>query len=81
MRFAISEGAMRDFGSWFSGQGKGEPAEIDGSAWMKCCGCGKSESVSLKAYENGDNGWYVKEKVEDEGIYEGVCGGSQFCLP
>lgn len=72
---------MRDFGSWFSEQGKSEPEAVDGSAWMKCCGCGKTETVSLKAYENGDTGWHTEDEVEDEGTYEGVCGGSQFCLP
>jgi hypothetical protein len=70
---------MRDFGSWFSEQGKSE--EVDGIAWMKCCGCGKTETVSIKAYENGDTGWYTEYEVEDEGTYEGVCGGSDRCIP
>ncbi|KAE8757347.1 hypothetical protein FSO04_24315 [Paraburkholderia madseniana] len=72
---------MRDFGAWFSEQGKSEPVEIDGSAWMKCCGCGKEETVNLKAYENGDTGWYVDDEVEPDGTYEGVCGGSDRCIP
>ncbi|CAG4889511.1 hypothetical protein [Paraburkholderia gardini] len=71
---------MRDFGSWFGEQGS-EPKEVDGSAWFECRRCGKSETVGLKAYENGDTGWYVGEEVEADETYHGVCGGSQFCLP
>ncbi|WP_043345185.1 hypothetical protein [Cupriavidus basilensis] len=44
---------------------------------FRCCRCGKVESVTPKAYENGDTGWYM-EDVEDG---SGVCGGSQWCLP
>lgn len=72
---------MKDFGSWFNEQ-RTEPAkEADARAWMECRGCGKSESVSLKAYENGDTGWYVEEQVEPDETYRGVCGGSHICLP
>jgi hypothetical protein len=76
-------GDMRDFGSWFSGQGAEKPAEVDANAtaWLRCTGCGKTEIVNLKAYENGDTGWYVWEEVEADGDHEGRCGGSQFCLP
>ena len=72
---------MKDFGSWFASQGANESPEVDGTAWMKCRGCGKHETVCITAYENGDTGWYVEEEVEPDGTYEGVCGGSQFCLP
>jgi hypothetical protein len=68
---------MRDFGSWFADQGKAEPEEVDDTLWLRCRGCGKEERLSLAEYENGDTGWYA----DDDGSGEGVCGGSQFCLP
>ena len=71
---------MRDFGSWFSEQGKVETKEVDGYAWLECRSCGKKETVDVKAYANGDTGWYIEDEVEPDNTYEGVCGGSQFCL-
>jgi hypothetical protein len=67
---------MRDFGSWFSEQGKGETEEIDDTIWLECH-CGKWETVSRAAFENGDTGWYS----EDPDSGKGLCGGSQFCTP
>ena len=64
---------MKDFGAWFAEQGKAE--EEDGEIYLRCR-CGKSEVVSLKAYENGDTGWYSEDP--DSGV--GLCG-SQFCTP
>lgn len=72
---------MRDFGSWSAEQGKSEPVEVDGTAWFRCCGCGKQEVLTLAEYRNGDTAWYVEDDVEPDGDYEGVCGGSQFCFP
>ncbi|WP_144156509.1 hypothetical protein [Paraburkholderia sp. BCC1885] len=74
---------MRDFGSWFSERGGEKAAEVDtdATARLRCTGCGKTQTVEIKAYENGDTGWYVWEEVEADGDYEGRCGGSQFCLP
>lgn len=72
---------MRDFGQWFNEQRIEPPKEIDARVWMECGGCGKSESVSVKAYENGDTGWYVDGEVEPDESYRGVCGGSERCLP
>lgn len=72
---------MRDFGSWFAEQGKSELIKVDGTAWFRCCECGKQEVLTLAEYRNGDTGWFVEEDVEPDGDYEGVCGGSQFCLP
>lgn len=72
---------MKDFGSWFAEQGESKANDDDGLAYMKCRGCAKTEAVDLKSYYNGDTGWYVEEEVEPDEDYEGVCGGSQFCLP
>jgi len=72
---------VKDFGTWFSEQGGAESQEVDGSVWLKCLGCGKKETVDIKAYLNGDTGWYVDDDVEPDETYEGVCGGSQFCTP
>jgi hypothetical protein len=71
---------MRDFGSWFSEQGKGETEEVDEKVWLRCYGCAKDGHVSIKAMKNGDTGWYVEGEVEADGTYNGLCGGSQFCV-
>jgi hypothetical protein len=64
----------RDFGAWFSEQGK-EPEVVDDEIHFEC-GCGMSEWVSRKAYENGDTRWYS----EDPDSGKGLCCGP-FCLP
>lgn len=64
----------RDFGAWFSEQGK-EPEVEDDEIRLECP-CGKSEWVSRKAVENGGAGWYS----EDPDSGEGLCGGP-FCMP
>jgi hypothetical protein len=72
---------MKPFGAWFNEQRNDPAKEIDARVWMECRGCGRSESVSVAAYENGDTGWYVEEQVEPNGAYRGVCGGSHLCTP
>jgi hypothetical protein len=66
---------MKDFGSWFAEQGKSDKAQEDEEIYFRC-GCGKTEVVSRKAYENGDTRWYSEDP--DSGV--GLCG-SQWCMP
>ena len=72
---------MKDFGSWFNGQGKGETEEVDDVALFHCCGCGKEEYLSDAEYETGDYGWYVDPYNMTDGVYLGVCGSGPHCLP
>jgi hypothetical protein len=69
----------KDFGAWFSEQGKEEPEEIDEHIWLTCAGCGKHELVSRADMENGDTAWYADAGMESAGL--GVCGGGPHCLP
>ena len=48
----------------------------DDTVWLECTGCGKKESVSRTALENGD-AW----ATWNEAAGEGQCGGSDRCLP
>lgn len=72
---------MKDSGAWFNEQRIEQPEEVDEKVWLRCYGCAKEESVSIKALYNGDTGWYVEGEVDPDESYNGVCGGSQFCLP
>jgi hypothetical protein len=72
---------MKPFGAWFNEQRIDQPVEVDEKVWLKCYGCGKEDHVSIKALENGDTGWYVEGEVVPDETWNGVCGGSQFCMP
>lgn len=69
----------KDFGAWFSEQGKakdvGAAAETEDGFCLECR-CGKHEYVTLAAFENGDTGWFS----EDPESGKGLCGG-QWCMP
>lgn len=72
----------KDFGAWFSEQGKDATPEVDATFSATCTGCGKHEySISLRAYRNGDTGWYIEYDVYPDDDYEGLCGGSVYCTP
>lgn len=68
---------MKDFGSWFGDQGKGETEEVDDVLWITCSHCGKSEPISKSEWESGDSDWYV----EDWGDDTGLCCGGLGCTP
>lgn len=71
---------MKDFGQWFKDQKPvGDAAEEDAQVWLECTGCGKSETVNRLALENGD-AWALVHWLED-GRGEGLCGGSERCVP
>jgi len=74
---------MKDFDSWFNQQRfvDEKTEEEDDKFSIQCSSCGRHEYVSLRAYENGDTGWYSDEDPQSWDSIWGLCGGGPGCCP